>query len=106
MTTAAVRRWPCVSIDRDLTSRIVSHTVPEAGNQTWWDRLDPEVRRELTRHAYTAIPDHLADVVLAERTEIERVVADHFGVDRRWYLSREAAAFVADLARHPHLSPH
>jgi hypothetical protein len=93
-------------MDRDLASRIVSHTLPQPGYQMWWDRLDPEVRRELTRHAYTALPDHLADVVLAEPTEIELVVADDFGVDRRWYLSREAAAFVADRARHPHLSLH
>lgn len=91
-----------MTIDRDLPSRIVSHTLPEAGYRTWWDRLDPEVRRELTRHAYTALPDHLVDVVLADRTEVELIVADQFGVDRRWYLSREAAAFVADLTRARH----
>jgi hypothetical protein len=42
--------------------------------------------------------------VIASKTDVELVVADHCGAATRWYLSREAAAFVANTASHPH--PH
>jgi hypothetical protein len=82
----------------------VSTPTHEPDLHPWWDRLDPDHRRTLIRHAYTPLPEHLAAVVLASRTDVELLVADHLGVDTRWYLSRDTAAFVTGLTRHQHLA--
>jgi len=72
---------------------------PSSPEPAWWRSLDDAQRRSVMRHAFSALPAELASTLLACDVGEPLVLADEFGVDTRWYLTREAAAAVTGLAR-------